>query len=76
VYWIGIHASSPMAEIALGAAKPGARRLPLHRRHQGHPEDDQGTSAVQWRERVVLAFDGSACGDSTALVGCTMDGHL
>lgn len=28
------------------------------------------------RERVVLAFDGSASGDSTALVGCTMDGHL
>ena len=28
------------------------------------------------RERVVLAFDGSASGDSTALVGCTLDGHL
>lgn len=27
------------------------------------------------RERVVLAFDGSASGDSTALVGCTVDGH-
>lgn len=27
-------------------------------------------------ERVVLAFDGSASGDSTALVGCTMDGHV
>lgn len=27
-------------------------------------------------ERVVLAFDGSASGDSTALVGCTIDGHL
>jgi phage terminase large subunit-like protein len=27
-------------------------------------------------ERVVLAFDGSASGDSTALVGCTLDGHL
>lgn len=27
-------------------------------------------------ERVVLAFDGSASGDSTALVGCTMDGHM
>ena len=27
-------------------------------------------------ERVVLAFDGSASGDSTALVGCTMDGHI
>lgn len=32
--------------------------------------------AVAPRERVVLAFDGSASGDSTALVGCTMDGHL
>lgn len=32
--------------------------------------------AVQPGERVVLAFDGSASGDSTALVGCTMDGHL
>ena len=31
---------------------------------------------VKWREKVVLAFDGSASGDSTALVGCTMDGHL
>ncbi|OKH81166.1 terminase large subunit [Mycobacterium sp. ST-F2] len=28
------------------------------------------------RERVVLAFDGSASGDSTALVGCTLDGYL
>lgn len=27
-------------------------------------------------QRVVLAFDGSASGDSTALVGCTLDGHL
>lgn len=27
-------------------------------------------------ERVVLGFDGSASGDSTALVGCTMDGHI
>ncbi|WP_199254451.1 terminase large subunit domain-containing protein [Mycolicibacterium mengxianglii] len=31
---------------------------------------------VRPRERVVLAFDGSASGDSTALVGCTLDGHL
>ncbi len=31
---------------------------------------------VKWRERIVMAFDGSASGDSTALVGCTMDGHL
>lgn len=34
---------------------------------RGTPED--GT-------RIVLAFDGSASGDSTALVGCTLDGHL
>ena len=27
-------------------------------------------------ERVVLAFDGSASGDSTALIGCTLDGHI
>ena len=26
-------------------------------------------------ERVVLAFDGSASGDSTALIGCTVDDH-
>ncbi|MDX1873989.1 terminase large subunit [Mycolicibacterium sp. 120266] len=26
--------------------------------------------------RVVFGFDGSASGDSTALVGCTMDGHI
>ncbi|WP_168706590.1 terminase large subunit domain-containing protein [Gordonia paraffinivorans] len=32
--------------------------------------------AVQRRERVVLAFDGSASGDSTALVGCTLDGFI
>lgn len=31
---------------------------------------------VEPGERVVLAFDGSASGDSTALVGCTLDGHL
>ncbi|ODQ85326.1 terminase large subunit domain-containing protein [Mycolicibacterium holsaticum] len=36
-----------------------------------HPERSIGR-----RERVVLAFDGSASGDSTALVGCTLDGHL
>ena len=24
----------------------------------------------------MLAFDGSASGDSTALVGCTIDGHI
>ncbi len=27
-------------------------------------------------EPVVLGFDGSASGDSTALVGCTLDGHV
>ncbi|MFN7244407.1 MAG: terminase large subunit domain-containing protein, partial [Dietzia cercidiphylli] len=27
------------------------------------------------KDRVVLAFDGSASGDSTALVGCTVDDH-
>lgn len=31
---------------------------------------------VQPGERVVLAFDGSASGDSTALVGCTLDGFV
>ena len=34
---------------------------------RGLPE--QGT-------KVCLGFDGSASGDSTALVGCTLDGHL
>lgn len=28
------------------------------------------------RSKVVLAFDGSASGDSTALIGCTLDGHV
>lgn len=27
-------------------------------------------------ERIVLGFDGSYSGDSTGLVGCTLDGHL
>lgn len=27
-------------------------------------------------EQVQLAFDGSASGDSTALMGCTLDGHI
>lgn len=27
-------------------------------------------------EKIVLGFDGSASGDSTALVGCTLDGHV
>jgi phage terminase large subunit-like protein len=31
---------------------------------------------VNRRDEVVLAFDGSWSGDSTALVGCTLDGHL
>ncbi|MCB0944267.1 MAG: terminase large subunit [Mycobacterium sp.] len=31
---------------------------------------------VKRGEKVVLAFDGSASGDSTALVGCTLDGHV
>ena len=31
---------------------------------------------VQPGERACLAFDGSASGDSTALVGCTLDGHI
>ncbi|SHV28109.1 phage terminase [Mycobacteroides abscessus subsp. abscessus] len=39
-------------------------------------EDCRTERAPRPRERVVLAFDGSASGDSTALVGCTLDGHL
>lgn len=39
-------------------------------------EDCEAERTVKPRERVVLAFDGSASGDSTALVGCTIDGHL
>lgn len=31
---------------------------------------------VSFGERVWMAFDGSASGDSTALIGCTGDGHL
>lgn len=34
------------------------------------------TRTVSRTEPVVLAFDGSASGDSTALVGCTADGHV
>lgn len=34
------------------------------------------TRIVADKERIVLAFDGSASGDSTALVGCTLDGHI
>lgn len=37
---------------------------------------DNFRGAAKKGERVVLAFDGSASGDSTALVGCTLDGHL
>lgn len=36
-------------------------------------DDDRDVRAG---ERIVMAFDGSASGDSTALVGCTMDGHV
>ncbi|WP_246208438.1 terminase large subunit domain-containing protein [Tsukamurella spumae] len=37
-----------------------------------------GTRVLGRRDKVVLAFDGSASGDSTALVGCTVgpDPHL
>lgn len=38
--------------------------------------DCEAERSVGPRERIVLAFDGSASGDSTALVGCTLDGHL
>ncbi len=31
---------------------------------------------VNRRDNVVLAFDGSYSGDSTALVGCTLNGHV
>lgn len=34
-----------------------------------------GDRRVGKRDRVVLAFDGSASGDSTALIGCTVDDH-
>jgi phage terminase large subunit-like protein len=36
----------------------------------------EGPREVGPREPIVAAFDGSASGDSTALVGCTLDGHL
>lgn len=39
-------------------------------------DDCQTDRTVKRGERVVLAFDGSASGDSTALVGCTLDGHI
>jgi phage terminase large subunit-like protein len=31
------------------------------------------TRQVKWRDRITLAFDGSASGDSTALVACTVE---
>lgn len=37
-------------------------------------DTDRGTPDE--RESVVLAFDGSASGDSTALMGCTVDGYV
>lgn len=37
-------------------------------------DTDRGTPADG--TPVVLAFDGSASGDSTALMGCTLDGHV
>ncbi|WP_197381259.1 terminase large subunit domain-containing protein [Mycolicibacterium mengxianglii] len=39
-------------------------------------EDCTAPREVGPREPIVAAFDGSASGDSTALVGCTLDGHL
>ena len=36
-------------------------------KERGQPEEG---------ETVVLAFDGSASGDSTALIGCTLDGYV
>lgn len=39
------------------------------RQHPSMVLPDDGTT-------VCLAFDGSASGDSTALVGCTLDGHI
>lgn len=38
-----------------------------------HPD---GAGAPAKRTKVVLAFDGSYRRDSTALVGCTLDGHV
>lgn len=48
------------------------RWLPLGRLGARRNPDRQ----VMFGERVWLAFDGSASGDSTALIGCTGDGHL
>lgn len=38
-----------------------------------HPD---GLTLPEDGEKVVLAFDGSASGDSTALIGSTLDGHV
>ena len=37
---------------------------------------DKGRGLPDDGETVVLAFDGSASGDSTALIGCTLDGYV
>jgi phage terminase large subunit-like protein len=39
-------------------------------------EERKSDRKVQPGERITLGFDGSASGDSTALIGCTLDGHL
>lgn len=39
----------------------------LENKERGQPEEG---------ETVCLAFDGSASGDSTALIGCTLDGYV
>lgn len=46
---------------------PWGRWAELAQGERGLPEDGQ---------TVVLAFDGSASGDSTALIGCTLDGYV
>ena len=37
---------------------------------------DEGRGEPEPGADVVLAFDGSASGDSTALIGCTLDGYV
>lgn len=39
-------------------------------------EARQGAGTPEDGETVVLGFDGSYSGDSTALVGCTLEGHV
>ena len=39
-------------------------------------DDCAAPREVGSREPIVAAYDGSASGDSTALVGCTLDGHV